>query len=166
MNLIILAGLRAAGKTTVASILQHAFGFRVLNVGDALRDHLLQNGIDCPSERLSIGPAFLSRYHTSQIFEIARSHIIGHHTAVLDGVRFATTCNQFRVHYPESRVWFVEADPAVRQARLRPAPLTNAPDYQDQQVLVREMANTIISNNRSLADLAHVVRRRLEHMDP
>lgn len=166
MPTILLAGLLGAGKSTVASILTEHFGLRSVNVGDVLADHLIKRHSIAWASRLEIGPAFLRVHRPRDIHDFALAEAQERRATVLDGVRLASTCNELRLSLPDLEVWFIEAESELREERLKGADIPSAPgrkepfDYQDQQLLIRPLADLFLSNSGSLAELVERIRAR------
>ena len=118
-DLILLTGFSGVGKTTVANILGEVGSFRIINCGDVLKARLASIDVATKS-RPEIGTAFLARFPVASIFGVLADEYrrYASEPAILDGVRFALTCEQFREEWPQSRVWHIECDPAIRDERL------------------------------------------------
>ena len=163
MTTILLAGFRGAGKSTVARLLERA-GLSQLNVGDLLKERLQEEGIECRS-RLEIGKTFLARHPEQDIFRVVKESPWALEVSVFDGVRLAITCHQFKAHDPGTHIWYLEADRALREQRLKnlseAREQLQGPDYEPQQLIIRSLANSILVNNGSLAELRAKVRRFL-----
>ena len=139
------------------------FKLQAVNAGDILREHLRSRGINCPT-RLSIGRTFLNHHPETHIYYLLRHAASRTGARIFDGIRFAVTCNQFRQADPKTTVWYVEAEARLRDARTGTSAIADSreadyPDYEDQQMIIRSMANTLIINAGRLEELKDKVRR-------
>lgn len=170
---VLIAGLPASGKTTVASWFAQQRNAVVVDVGDALRDYLLRDGVRCDT-RASIGPTFLTRFPRSRIFEVLRERSGEHVCTVFDGVRLAETCVQFRASCASVAIWSVTASPELRKRR-RVSSLSQKGwlarqideewnrycSYDAEAARILVMADVVVENNGSLDELYAFLRQRM-----
>lgn len=171
-DIILIVGLPASGKTAVALWLARQRSAVVVDVGNALRDYLLQFGVRCDT-RASIGPTFLRQFARSTIFKVLRSRIGEDGCTVLDGLRFAETCEQFRAFSTRVAIWSVTAAPELRRrrrmtslsqkgwlARQIDKEWKSYGSYDAEEEKILEMADVVVENNGALDELYKSLQQR------
>lgn len=175
--LVVLTGLPAAGKTTVAHFLQEA-GFLRIDVAALLQEEMKVLG--WPVSRPRVGPKFVSRVGEARIFDLISQSLVGRSSpTVVDSVRLATTCRALREAYPRARIWHIVSSESERTQRLhrrvemiyqsdkaRQAEALDAYSaYDSEEEAIRLLADVVIDNVVSVEGLRDIVSALVSKAD-
>lgn len=172
-RLIILTGLPAAGKTTVAFFLGD-LGFSRLDVAVLLQEEMKLHG--WPISRPRVGPEFVATFGHERVFELVRDALRdASGPVVVDSVRLASTCLELRETYSHAHIWHVSSTESARQLRLRrrvemiyesdearqAAAISSYSAYDAEDTEIRRVANVQLLNIGDVDDLRFAVTRLL-----
>lgn len=188
LQIIGIGGTNGGGKDTVAGLLEEEHGFLFISVPDMLRDECRARGLTIERKNLRMISAEWRRESGTGV-GIDKAIEVYHATGVVyDGLAIASLRNpgeSTRVHELGGQVWWVDADPELRYARITSADRGRSaeddktyeqfmeeesdemhpPEGADEATLhgaaVREAADITIVNEGSLAELKQAVTERL-----
>jgi dephospho-CoA kinase len=176
---ILLTGYPGAGKSTLARLLYDRRAWHPIDVAAVLERALRGKGI-VPRNRSEVGPLFLRHFVEGEIFDALRHVMPSSGCNVVDAIRLPSTCRQFMAWCNGVRIWYVDASPEVRTARLRrriqaqglvdrndaAAALKKYRAYDGVQESVRELAHLVIDNNDDLRVLEERADSLVENLQP
>ncbi len=165
---IVLSGYPGTGKTVVAQLLALHQGFTRLDVAELLQTVLTAEGVK-PRSRADIGPLFLQRHSSYEIYQLIAARLELSSKVVVDAVRLEATAVRLAGH-DSLEVWYVEAPESTRLERLTERLLDAGISedelarhlgwydaYNEQQDRIRYQASRIIKNDGDFDALRAVV---------
>lgn len=169
-NIVVMTGLPASGKSTVANVFRDKWRANIIDVGEALQQHLDESGIGYTT-KASVGPMFLKHFDASDIFSILAKSIKPDVVTVFDAVRLAITCKQFKQWNAATCICCMQATDLQRSLRrakeLRIKGWSEVEIQQEWQRYskydgeyedIKGLADHIIHNDGSLEELYEQVQ--------
>lgn len=149
-NLLLVVGLPASGKSTVAQLLG-SYGFAVVSAGDYVRDVCSAKGLEPSAENLEItGRELIAQEgcHHFALELLKRAREIGHRNIVIEGIRPRQVVDVLTGYVPSARVLYVDVDRKVlrRRAEVRGDPWRLDSSHELSVEEIKPMA-TILHNN-------------------
>ncbi|MEE8558551.1 MAG: deaminase [Myxococcota bacterium] len=174
-----VAGLNAAGKTEVVQFLSSR-GFYPVSLSDAIREDLAREGLEPTRERMTDrGRALRERFGPSILAERVLATLPPDRNHLIDSVRHPAEVGAFRAGGEFVLLW-IEAPSELRYERLsargrvgedisferfeelQARELTSTDAAGQQLLAVRDLADEVIENTGSIAELHRHVQRLLE----
>ena len=120
MRLLLITGMPGSGKTTAARYIEE-YGFRVLTMGDVVREEAERRGLRPTRETLSTLAEELRRMEGGDAIArrcIERIKALKAEGVVVDGVRSLEEVDAFRREFGDATLVAIHASPRTRFERL------------------------------------------------
>jgi dephospho-CoA kinase len=166
-RLTLITGMSGSGKTTLAEMFE-ANGFKVITMGDVIRDIARERGLDPTPENLGkIAEGIRQEEGDAAVAKkcVKRLEGLRERKIIVDGIRSLSEVNIFRKHFDVLLV-AVHASPRTRYIRLRGRHRTDDPqDWDDFETRDRRELGFSLGWAVALADHMIVNEGSLEELD-
>lgn len=156
-RLILITGMTGSGKTTLAGLFE-GYGYRVLTMGDVIRDLAKERGLDpTPSNIGVLAEEIRQKGGVAAVAEICVEKLrkMDDNNMVVDGIRSMAEVEVFRDVYDAVLV-AVHASPRTRHCRIKVRKRKDDP--LDQEAFVRRDERELGFNlGRSMALADHMI---------
>jgi len=156
-----LSGRNGAGKGEVLAYLQSR-SFYAHSLSDVIREELRRQGLSETRERMiETGNAIREKRGPGGLATLLAEQILPDRNYVVDSVRHPGEVEVLRGRASRFQLWWVDADEAVRLARMRARGRGGDPTAQ-QLLAVQALADATLRNDGTIAELQAQVQALLE----